>query len=91
MLLSRIFRKYCFEKECFDAPKICYLQPILYEIQNNQEFKMCKYLYGEPLLNHDDKWEKYMNNFSSCNNDLYSAFSHFTFIASDQELVVTDL
>ncbi|CAD8085130.1 unnamed protein product [Paramecium primaurelia] len=68
-----------------------YAHPILYKLDT--PFYGMKTIYGETFIQIKYKFEKYTTNsvYSDKNKYFYSAFSHFSFQASQKNLVIMDL
>ncbi|TNV83840.1 hypothetical protein FGO68_gene9920 [Halteria grandinella] len=71
------------------APPIFVLPPSYYVL--DEPFKGIKHIYAEPELNYNEQWARYSNNSAFCASQTMASFSHFTWVASQKYLMVTDL
>jgi hypothetical protein len=74
-----------------DIPQIFYPYPIVYELEGDDNFHDCKYLYAEPYIQVKEAFTKYSNNDIFIINDKFGTFSHFSYDLCYKDLVITDL
>ena len=68
-----------------------YVMPICYELET--PFMNSKFLFAEPMIDIEEEWVKFTNNlkFVKKNAEILTCFSHFSFQATENELIITDL
>ncbi|CAD8050568.1 unnamed protein product [Paramecium sonneborni] len=75
------------------APPIFYVSPIKYELETS--FMGVNQLFAETYIDlaNFSEWKKYTNNtiYADENEYYYTAFSHYSYLATNKKLIITDL
>ncbi|CAD8046567.1 unnamed protein product [Paramecium primaurelia] len=75
------------------APPIFYVSPIIYELE--EPFMGVNQIFAETYINlpNFQEWKKYTNNAKFVDQDeyYYTAFSHYSYVATEGKLIITDL
>ncbi|CAD8169267.1 unnamed protein product [Paramecium pentaurelia] len=88
--LSHHFNFCCSTNKNTQFIPIYYATPYLYDLE--KPFKGLKFIYAESYIDINEKWKKYTNNTEYKDEQInLTAFSHFTYEYTFQQMIITDL